>query len=260
MRAARWILDDVSFEHTTGQVAVAHVSLGIASGAFTAILGPNGAGKSTLLQLLVGTLRPTSGRVLLDGRSVREWSQRDLARAIGVVPQAEAESAFTVREIVAMGRYPHLGAWQRERDVDRAAIERAMDRCAVSAFGGRWISTLSGGERQRVRLARALAQEPSTLVLDEPTTFLDISHEMTAFELLHRLRTDGATVVVVTHNINLAARYADELVLMDRGRVVAHGTPGDVLRRDRISAVYAWPVTVIEHAGAPHIVPEASAR
>jgi iron complex transport system ATP-binding protein len=162
-----------------------------------------------------------------------------------------------------MGRYPHLGPWQRERVEDVAAIARAMDRCDVEQFADRWLSTLSGGERQRVRLARALAQEPSVLVLDEPTTFLDIRHEMTTFELLRRLRDEGATVVLVTHNINLAARYADELVLMDRGRIAAQGTPAAVLTEERVAGVYEWPVSIQSlddsSGAAPQIIPRASA-
>jgi iron complex transport system ATP-binding protein len=169
-----------------------------------------------------------------------------------------------VREIVAMGRYPHLGPWQRERAHDLTAIARAMDRCDIAQFADRWISTLSGGERQRVRLARALAQEPSVLVLDEPTTFLDIRHEMTTFELLRRLRDEGATILLVTHNVNLAARYADELVLMHRGRVAAHGAPASVLTEDRVAGVYEWPVSIVPHAEhgqiAPQVMPKAGSR
>ena len=156
-----------------------------------------------------------------------------------------------------MGRYPYLGPWQRERAEDVAAIRRAMDRCDVTQFADRWLSTLSGGERQRVRLARALAQEPSVLVLDEPTTFLDIRHEMTTFELLRDLRDEGTTVVLATHNLNLAARYADDLVLMRDGRLVARGAPADVLTAERVAAVYDWPVAIVPHAaGAPQVVPQ----
>jgi iron complex transport system ATP-binding protein len=164
---------------------------------------------------------------------------------------------FSAREIVAMGRYPYLGPWQRERPEDAAAIRRAMERCDVSEFADRWLSTLSGGERQRVRLARALAQEPSVLVLDEPTTFLDVRHEMTTFALLRDLRDAGTTVVLATHNLNLAARYADDLVLMREGRVAARGTPAEVLTVQQVTAVYDWPVAVVHHVGgAPQIVPD----
>jgi iron complex transport system ATP-binding protein len=172
------------------------------------------------------------------------------------VPQGEAEPLFSVREIVAMGRYPRLGPWRREQTEDVAAINAAMERCDVANLAHRWLSTLSGGERQRVRLARALAQQPSVLALDEPTTFLDIRHEMTTFELLRRLRDEGVGVVLVTHNLNLAARYADELILLNRGRLVAHGSPSEVLTKERVDAVYEWPVSIVrDSSGAPQVMP-----
>lgn len=260
MTEAMWRLDGVRFRHAGAAVrAVDDVTLEIPTGRTTALLGPNGAGKSTLLHLLLGTLRAESGSVAFRRREVHDWNRRDLALQIGVVPQGETEPLFTVREIVAMGRYPHLGPWRREGVQDTAAIDRAMERCDVVQFSDRWVSTLSGGERQRVRLARALAQEPSVLVLDEPTTFLDIRHEMTTFELLRTFRDEGATVVLVTHNINLAARYSDELVLMDRGRVAARGAPAAVLTEARVEAVYEWPVSIVAHdSGAPQVVPRAA--
>ena len=255
--AAAWSLRDVSYRHAGAATrAVERVSLDIPVGRTTALLGPNGAGKSTLLQLLLGTLTPESGNVVFKERSIDEWARREIALQIGVVPQGETEPLFTVREVVAMGRYPHLGPWRREGVQDSAAIARAMDRCDVAQFADRWVATLSGGERQRVRLARALAQEPAVLVLDEPTTFLDIRHEMMTFELLRGLRDEGTTVLLVTHNINLAARYADELVLLDRGRVAAQGAPGEVLTEGRVESVYEWPVSIVAHDdGAPQVVP-----
>lgn len=255
-----WSLRDLRFRHEGAvRPTIDDVTVDVARGKMTALLGPNGAGKSTLLQLLLGVLTPDSGTILLDGRAVGEWTRRELALRIGVVPQGETEPLFSVREIVAMGRYPHLGPWQRERPEDAAAIARAMDRCDVSGFADRWLSTLSGGERQRVRLARALAQEPDVLILDEPTTFLDIRHEMTTFELLRRLRDEGTTVVLATHNLNLAARYADELLLVNRGQLVARGAPADVLTAERVAEVYEWPVSIVTHAGgAPQVDPRGS--
>ncbi|HEX8693918.1 MAG TPA: ABC transporter ATP-binding protein [Longimicrobium sp.] len=242
--------------------AVDGVTLEVPAGACTAVLGPNGSGKSTLLRLLLGVLRPDSGSVVFQDRPVGEWGREEMARAVGVVPQGE-ETVFpvTVRELVAMGRYPHLGPWRRERDTDRQAVERAMRRCDVLAFAGRPLSTLSGGEKQRARLARALAQEPAALALDEPTAALDVSHEMAMFELLRDLARAGTTVLLVTHNLNLAARYAGRLVLMDRGRVAAQGSPAEVLTRETVERVYGWPVRVVPHPGpgpdegAPQVVP-----
>jgi iron complex transport system ATP-binding protein len=257
MTTMMWSLSHASFQHRgAARHAVNDVTIDIPRGRMTALLGPNGAGKSTLLHLLLGTLTPSDGQVRFDDRPLADWNRRALALAIGVVPQGETEPLFSVREIVAMGRYPHLGPWQRERTKDVAAIERAMERCAVSELAGRWLSTLSGGERQRVRLARAMAQEPSVLVLDEPTSSLDVRHEMTTFALMRKFRDEGATVVVATHNLNLAARYADELILLNNGRVAAQGSPHDVLSAQRIESVYEWPVSIVPHAGgAPQIVP-----
>jgi iron complex transport system ATP-binding protein len=236
--------------------AVRDVSLDIKEGRITALIGPNGAGKSTLLQLILGLLHPFAGQIAFRSRDIREWTRPRLALEIAVVPQGEAEPLFSVREIVGMGRYARLGPWQRERDEDIDAIDRAMERCDVSRFADRWLTTLSGGERQRVRLARALAQEAPTLVLDEPTTFLDIRHEMTMFALLRELRSEGVTVVIATHNLNLASRFADDVVLMNRGAIEANGAPSEVVTAARVAAVYEWPVTIVAHQdGAPQVVP-----
>jgi iron complex transport system ATP-binding protein len=242
--------------------AVLDLSLEVPSGATTAVLGPNGSGKSTLLRLLLGILPPSAGTVEFDGRRVADWGRDALAKAVGVVPQGE-ETVFpiSVREMVAMGRYPHLGAWRREGDADRRAVEEAMRRCDVWDLAARPVPTLSGGERQRGRVARALAQEAPTLALDEPTQALDIAHEMSIFELLRDLGHAGKTVLLVTHNLNLAARYADRLVLLHRGRVAAEGTPAQVLTRETVERVYGWPVEIVPHpgpgpdAGAPQVVP-----
>ena len=252
-----WALRNVRYQHPdASSTAVDGVTLDITAGRMTALLGPNGAGKSTLLQLMLGTLTPQAGEITFRGKPLPQWSRSDLARVMGVVPQGETEPLFTVREIVAMGRYPYLGPWRREQEHDSAAIEKAMQRCDVTAFSDRWLSTLSGGERQRVRLARALAQEPDILVLDEPTTSLDIRHEMTTFEFLRGLRDNGTTVVLATHNLNLAARYADTLVLLHHGRCVAAGSPQTVLTAERIGEVYEWPVAITRHTtGAPQIDP-----
>jgi iron complex transport system ATP-binding protein len=160
-----------------------------------------------------------------------------------------------------MGRYPHLGPWHGEGAADRSAVGSAMARCDVAEFATRPVGTLSGGERQRARLARALAQEPDTLVLDEPTAALDIAHEMGIFELLRGLADSGVTVLMVTHNLNVAARYADRLLLMDRGRPVADGAPGDVFTAETLQTVYRWPIAVADHpgpgpdTGAPQVTP-----
>ena len=261
MHAPEWIARDLTFRPTgSARSIIDDVTVEISQGRFTALIGPNGAGKTTLLRLLLGTIEPSSGSIVFNRRRLEDVTRAELARAIGVVPQGEGEPSFTVREIVAMGRYPHLGPWQRERVEDVAAIERAMHRCDVAQFAERWVTTLSGGEQQRVRLARALAQEPRALVLDEPTSSLDIKHEMTTFEFLSRLRDEGVTVLIATHNLNLAARYADAVVLMDRGTIVSEGPPAEVITPETIEAAYEWPVDVTSHrSGAPQISPRRTA-
>ena len=258
-----WRCDGISFRYPgAGRPALDGVSISVPAGACTAVLGPNGSGKSTLLRVLLGTLAPDAGTAHFHDRRVTDWSRPELARAVGVVPQGEeATFPITVRELVAMGRYPHLGSWRREGREDRRAIQEAMQRCDVAAFATRLVSTLSGGERQRVRIARALAQEPGALALDEPTVALDIAHEMTIWELLRDLARSGVTVLVITHNLNLAARYAERLVLLDWGRVAAEGTPHTVLTRPHVERVYGWPVRIDTYpgpgpdAGAPQVAP-----
>ncbi len=243
--------------------ALNDLGMAVASGTVHAVLGPNGSGKSTLLRLLLGALRPTGGAVEYRGHAIHEWSRRGLAQRVGVVPQLEPITfPLTVRELVAMGRYPHLGPWRSERAADRAAVDAAMQRCDVAPMATRRLDTLSGGELQRARVARALAQEPETLVLDEPTASLDIHHEMAMFELLARLATDdGTTVVIATHNMNLASRYAGGVLLLDEGRQAAAGSPESVFNEEVLRRVYRWPVAVVPHpgpgadAGAPQIVP-----
>lgn len=242
--------------------ALRGLGLRVGPGTTYAVIGPNGSGKSTLLGVLVGRLKPSSGTVLHRGRPVLSYDRRELARQIGVVPQVEQPTfPLSVRESVAMGRYPHLGLLGREGPQDRRAVDEAMARADVLHLGARSLSTLSGGERQRVRIARALAQKPASLVLDEPTVSLDIQHEMEIFELLKGLAEEGVTVIVVTHNLNLAARYARRLLLLNGGEWVAEGPPPSVLRREVVERVYCWPVTVAGHpgpgpdAGAPQVVP-----
>jgi len=253
---------DVSYSAGT-RLALTDLSVAIPRGSLFALIGPNGSGKSTLIRSLLGAITPAGGDVLYDGKPVGQWSRRELALRIGAVSQIE-EMPFpvTVRELVAMGRYPHLGALRAEGVADRSAIDRAMARCDVEGLAGRAITSLSGGERQRARIARALAQEPHTLVLDEPTVALDIAHEMAVFDLLRSLtREDGWTVVVATHHINLAARYADTLLLLAGGHAAVTGPARVVMRKEILEKIYGWPLMIFEHAGpgfdqgAPQVAP-----
>jgi ABC-type cobalamin/Fe3+-siderophores transport system ATPase subunit len=238
------------------------VSIDVPEGSFYAVLGPNGSGKSTLMRALLGVAPVASGTVAVDGRGAASWSRRDLARAVGAVPQSESIAfPLTTHEMVSMGRYPHLGPLAAERETDRAAVARALEACDVLDLADRDVTTLSGGELQRARIARALAQEPRALVLDEPTASLDIRHEMGILELLRTAANDGMTVLLITHGLDVVAQFADRMLLLSRGTVAAEGRPVDVIREDTLARVYGWPISV--HAdpetGAPRVTPRRSA-
>lgn len=233
------------------------VSLGVGAGQIVALAGPNGSGKSTLLRALLGTVPLETGESLVDGRPVGTWRREDLAREVGVVTQRE-ETWFplTVEESVLLGRYPRLGALSPVSGADRAAVRSALERCDVWPLRHRLVDALSGGEWQRVRIARALAQEPRALVLDEPTASLDVRHEMEVLELVRGLVAEGLACLLITHHLNLGARYADGMALLDRGRVVATGTPGEVMTREVLAAVFQWPLAVMPwRDGTPQVVP-----
>ncbi len=243
--------------------ALDSVSMIVPNGSFYAVLGPNGSGKSTLLRALLGMVSLSAGRAHVSGRLVSQWDRRALAREVGVVTQSESVAfPMTVRELVAMGRYPHLGALQSETPADRDAISAAMRMCDVEELAHRFLSTLSGGELQRARVARAFAQEPKLLVLDEPTASLDIRHEMEILELLRISADDGMTIFLITHHLDLAARFADRLLLLDRGEVAAEGGPGEVLQEETLQRVYGWPISVSNDpaTGLPRVTPLSSSR
>ena len=242
--------------------ALLDVSVEVSPGRLLAVAGPNGAGKTTLIRVLAGLLRPESGEVRLGGVGLGRIGDRDRARMLAVVPQSEA-SPFpaTVEETVEMGRYPHLRPWERASRSDRAAVESAMWRCHVWELAGRELGGLSGGEAQRVRIARALAQEAPVVLLDEPTAGLDLRYAMELFHLLAELRGDGLALLVVTHDLNLAARFADRILLLDRGVARAQGRPTEVLTEATLEPVYEWPLRLVGHpgpgsdTGAPQTVP-----
>jgi iron complex transport system ATP-binding protein len=195
--------------------------------------------------------------VRVEGRPLERWSRAALAGVLAVVPQGEAITfPLRVDETVMLGRYARLGPLAAPSAADRTAVAEAMARCDVADLAGRGIDTLSGGEWQRVRLARALAQEPRVLVLDEPTTSLDVRHEMELFELVRRLVDGGLAGLVITHHINLAARYSDRMLLLSGGRVAGEGAPRDVLREETLRAVFGWPLAVTTWCdGSPQVVP-----
>jgi iron complex transport system ATP-binding protein len=234
------------------------VSLEAPAGGLTAVVGPNGSGKSTLVRALLGRPRPVAGHVLVDGRDVAALERREVARRVAVVTQRE-EPVFPlpVRDYVLLGRFPHVGVWGAPAAADVGAVDEALEHAGVSALSARRTDELSGGEWQRVRVARALAQGGAALVLDEPTSFLDVAHEMTLFELLDALAQAGRAVLLVSHHLNLVARFARTMVLLHRGAVVAAGAPEDVMRGETLERVYDWPLVVARDpaVGAPALVP-----
>jgi len=237
--------------------ALLGVSLEVRAGEFHALLGPNGSGKTTLLRAALGLVRAVAGRAEILGRPATDWSRRDLARVVGVLAQRE-ENMFPqrVHETVLVGRYPHLSLFGGVPAADRAAVERALVACDAVDLADRWLWTLSGGEYQRVRLARALAQEPKLLVLDEPTASLDLRHEMELFELVRALVDgQGLAALMITHHVNLAARFADQVLILAEGRAVARGAPADVLTRETTAGVFQWPVVMSAFEGRPQMIP-----
>lgn len=223
-----------------GRRVIEGLDLDLAPGRVTMIIGANACGKSTLLGALARVLPPLAGRVELDGADVAALPRRSFARSVGLLPQQPtAPDGLTVAELVSRGRHPHRGVFQRWGAADTARVDAAMVRTGVAGLAERAVGDLSGGQRQRVWIAMALAQEPRILLLDEPTTFLDLSHQIEVLDLLRELnRTDGTTIVAVLHELNLAARYADELVVMAHGRIIAQGAPADVLTREVVSTAF----------------------
>jgi iron complex transport system ATP-binding protein len=238
------------------------LTVAIPAGQMLGIIGPNGSGKSTFLKLLAGIVRPQNGMIFLDEHDVRRLSADAIGRMVAYVPQEfQVVFPFTVQDIVLMGRYPHRRAglwdlWGWERSDDYAAAERAMSRVNVLQLADTSIGELSGGERQRALIARALAQEPDILLLDEPTAFLDLNYQLEISRILRSLIQDrGLTVILVSHDLNLASQYCDRLLLFDRGRLVALDVPGTVLRPEVLEPVYGCRVLVDGHpeTGLPRV-------
>ena len=240
-----WVLNDLSLTVEQGEIA--------------GIIGPNGSGKTTILKLMSKVLRPEAGNVWLMSKNIASMKQREIAKLVAVVPQGTSIAfPFTVREIVLMGRSPHLGLLQMERESDMRIADNAMALTDTLEFADRSIDELSGGERQRVIVARALAQEPKVMLLDEPTSYLDINHQVEIFDLIKRLNSErDLTVVIVSHDLNMAAEYCDRLILLKNGRVYKDGSPREVITEADIREVYEANVVVSDNAvtGAPHIIP-----
>ena len=249
----------LAYDRTT---VVADLDLDIPPHSFTVIVGPNGCGKSTLLRAFARLLPPGTGRVVLDGRSIRDYRARDAARRIGLLPQdSVAPDGITVAELVGRGRYPHQGLFRPRSADDERAVAEAMAATAVTELAHRPVDELSGGQRQRVWVAMALAQQTPVLLLDEPTTFLDIAHQIELLDLFTQLHADGLTLVAVLHDLNHAARYATHLVLMRDGEIVAQGDPREIMTAELVERVFGLPCVVIPDplTGTPLVIPHSAA-
>ncbi|MFE6687082.1 ABC transporter ATP-binding protein [Streptomyces sp. NPDC057743] len=246
----------LSYEERT---VVEGLDLDVPDGAVTVVVGPNACGKSTLLRALGRLLRPRSGAVLLDGTDLARIPTRKIAQSLGLLPQTPvAPEAITVADLVARGRQPHQRWWQQWSGQDERAVAEAMTRTDVAALADRPVDELSGGQRQRVWIAMALAQETDLLLLDEPTTYLDIAHQVEVLDLVRQLNHErGRTVVAVLHDLNQAARYADHLVAMKAGRVVAQGPPEKTVTADLVQEVFGLASVVVPDpvTGSPLVVP-----
>lgn len=246
------------------RVVAEDLDLSIPAGRVTALVGPNACGKSTALRALARLLKPASGTVHLDGEDIAGMSARNFALRLSLLPQApSAPDGITVRDLVARGRTPHQRWWRQWSSSDEAAVDAALSATGAADLATRSIDELSGGQRQRVWIAMALAQDTPVLLLDEPTTYLDLAHQVDVLELVAGLnRTDGRTVVMVLHELNLACRYADHLIAMRDGRVVAAGAPSDIVTPELVQEVFGLRAAVIACpvAGTPLVVPQGGRR
>ena len=234
------------------------LSVQIPDGSFTAIIGPNGCGKSTLLRAFARVLNPVSGRVLLDGRAIASYKSKEVARQLGLLPQTSlSPDGIRVADLVARGRAPYQNLIQQWRESDEAAVARALTATRLTELSSRLVDELSGGQRQRVWVAMLLAQDTPIMLLDEPTTFLDIAHQYELMELFRGFHDDGKTLVAVLHDLNQAARYADHLIVMKHGQVVTTGSPAEVMTVELIEEVFGLRALIVPDpvTGTPNVVP-----
>lgn len=241
-----------------GEPILSGLDVNIPDGSLTVIVGPNACGKSTLLRTMSRLLKPGSGHVMLDGKDIHRLSSRQVATTMGLLPQSSiAPDGITVTDLVGRGRYPHQSVFSQWSRRDQEAVGEALAVTGITDLAKRHVDELSGGQRQRVWIAMVLAQETPILLLDEPTTFLDIAHQVEVLQLVERLRRDGRTVVAVLHELNHAARFGTHLIAMRDGRIVAEGDPCDVLTAQRVEEVFDMPARVIADpdTGTPIVLP-----
>lgn len=246
-----------------GRAVVQDLDFEVPTGEFTAIVGPNGCGKSTLLRSLARLLRPRAGHVLLDGVDIHKVSSTTVATQVALLPQGQViPGGVTVTDLVSRGRFAHQGLLRRWSAEDERAVRQAILDTRLEEFVDRDVDTLSGGQRQRVWLAVVLAQDTPVLLLDEPTTFLDIAHQMEVLELCRSLHRRGRTIVAVLHELNQAARFATHVVAMRDGAIITQGSPAQVLTSEKVEEVFGWPCRIIEDPvhGTPLVIPLDHAR
>ncbi len=235
------------------------LSVAIPDGAFTVIVGPNACGKSTLLRALCRLLKPSAGEVMLDGKNISSFATKALARELGLLPQTSiAPDSITVADLVSRGRYPHQSLLKQWTQADKQAVEAAMAATNVSQLADRSVDELSGGQRQRVWVAMALAQQTPLLLLDEPTTYLDIAHQIELLDLFRQLnRERGQTMIAVLHDLNHACRYADHIIAMRDGKIVAEGKPAEIITAELVERVFGMPCMVIDDplSHTPLVIP-----
>nr|WP_223291110.1 ABC transporter ATP-binding protein [Streptomyces avicenniae] len=243
-----------------GEPVVRDLDLDVPPGGLTMIIGPNGCGKSTLVKALARAVRPVAGEVLLHGRDLASYRGKEAARHVALLPQSPiAPEGISVRGLVRRGRYPHHSLLRQWSPDDDAAVGEALERTGLTGLAEATVTELSGGQRQRAWIAMVLAQRTELLLLDEPTTFLDIAHQYELLELCAELHREGRTVVAVLHDLNQAARFASHLVVMDAGRIVAQGAPGEVLTAELVADVFGLACDIVPdpRAGTPMVVPHA---
>ncbi|MEO0561332.1 MAG: ABC transporter ATP-binding protein [Chloroflexota bacterium] len=251
-------VNNLSLTYDGNTLIIDQLDLTIEKQSVTALVGPNGCGKSTLLRGISRLLKPKTGSVYLDGRKVHSMNAKELAREMGILPQSPSvPEGLTVHELVAQGRYPHQSWFQQWSGEDERIVQDALTTTTLTEFADRPVDTLSGGQRQRAWVAMALAQQTDVLLLDEPTTYLDMAYQVDVLDLLEDLNQDGRTIVMVLHDLNQAARYADHIVALCEGRIITQGAPRSVMTSETIQQVFGLQTQIIDDpvTGTPMCVP-----